>query len=97
MNYGTPGTVTYGTPGASTYSSAYGRPAAGIYSIAAPGQMTPGSTFQGPASAYQPGTMNQGVINMLSGAGRMSSPNPPMSAPAPPSVPAPPAVPRPSP
>ena len=97
MSYGTPGTMAPGTPGTTTYSSAYGRPAAGIDSNAAPGQMTSGSTFQGPASAYQPGTMNQGVNNTLNGAGRMSSPNPPMSAPAPPSIPAPPAVPRPNP
>ena len=61
MTYGTPGTMTYGTPGTSTYSSAYGRPASGIYPNAAPGQMAPGSTFQGPASTYQPGSINQGM------------------------------------
>ncbi|MGZ3386665.1 MAG: hypothetical protein ACXVB5_17335 [Isosphaeraceae bacterium] len=96
MTYGTPGTMTYGTPGTSTYSSAYGRPASGIYPNAAPGQMAPGGNFQGPASTYQPGSINQGMNNMPNGVARMSSPNPPISAPAPATVPAP-AVPRPNP
>lgn len=46
-----------------------------IASNAAPGQMAPGSNFQEPASTYQPGTMNQGMNNMINGVGRMSSPN----------------------
>ncbi|MGA8349847.1 MAG: hypothetical protein WB773_18810 [Isosphaeraceae bacterium] len=96
MTYGTPGTMTYGTPGTSTYSSAYGRPASGIYPNAAPGQMAPGGNFQGPASTYQPGSINQGMNNMPNGVARMSSPNPPISAPAPATVPAS-AVPRPNP
>ena len=95
MNYGTPGMMNYGTPGTSTYSSAYGRPAPGIYSNPAPGQMAPGTVFQGPANTYQPGTVNQGMNNMLNSSGTVSSPNPPLSAPAPGTL-APPA-PRPNP